>query len=595
MRSPFLLRLALSVAGALFVGPARAFDLIGSSWPNGDIVLQLQLGPGPSPLMDGSADWATVAESVISEWNQQLTRSKLTSVRDSTAAVARGNRINNVVFRTDFYGTAFDARTLAVTLSSTSPSSGRSLEKDVIFNSNRTWNSYRGNLRNGTSEFRRVALHEFGHVLGLDHPDQATPVQIVEAVMNSTVSSVESLRADDIAGAHALYDLNTDIAPTIAAHPQSKTVPVGAEYTMAVTVNGNGPFIYTWTYQAPGSRTIEPFTLATGASYTIGSVQAADAGTYRVRVSSGGGGFVDSTAATLTVTPIATSSDTQLANISTRGVVGSGSGVLIAGLIIGGTTTKTVFFRAAGPALSDLGVRGALTDPSLAIFNVQSQVVAQNDNWENQGTGGDAAAIAAASTRLGAFQFKAGSRDAALLVNLPPGNYTAVVSGVNNATGVALVEAYDADADPVAARSRKLVNIATRGQVGSGDNTLIAGLVVAGPGPRTYLVRAIGPTLAKAPFNVSGALLDPFLQIYQGENLLRENDDWDSSASAQPALSEASTRVGAFAMTPTRDPVTRSGLDSAMLITLQPGNYTAKVSGFQGAVGVALVEIYELP
>jgi hypothetical protein len=90
-------------------------------------------------------------------------------------------------------------------------------------------------------------------------------------------------------------------------------------------------------------------------------------------------------------------------------------------------------------------------------------------------------------------------------------------------------------------------------------------------------------------------LRDPFLQIYQGETLLRENDDWDASASAQPALREASTRVGAFAMLETRDTATQSGLDAAMLITLQPGSYTAKVSGFEGGTGVALVEVYELP
>jgi hypothetical protein len=195
--------------------------------------------------------------------------------------------------------------------------------------------------------------------------------------------------------------------------------------------------------------------------------------------------------------------------------------------------------------------------------------------------------LTAASTRLGAFQFKAGSRDAALLTTLAPGNYTAVVSGVGSATGVALVEAYDADADAVTSRSRRLVNIATRGQVGNGDNVLIAGLVVAGPGPRTYLIRAVGPTLSNAPFNVTGALNDPFLQIYQGETLLRENDDWDVPLSAQPALREAASKVGAFALQVRRD--------SAMIITLQPGSYTAKVTGFQGATGVSLIEIYEIP
>src|SRR5262249_44299026 len=142
------------------------------------------------------------------------------------------------------------------------------------------------------------------------------------------------------------------------------------------------------------------------------------------------------------------------------------------------------------------------------------------DNWDS--TGG--AQLSSTFSRVGAFQFKAGSRDAALLVTLPPGNYTAHVSGVGGTTGVALVEAYDADPDAVTSRTRRLLNISTRGQVGTDANVLIAGLIVTGPGPHTYLIRGVGPTLGKAPFNISGVLTDPFLQLYQGETLLREND-----------------------------------------------------------------------
>ena len=101
------------------------------------------------------------------------------------------------------------------------------------------------------------------------------------------------------------------------------------------------------------------------------------------------------------------------------------------------------------------------------------------------------------------------------------------------------------------------------------------------------LIRAVGPTLAGAPFNIGTAINDPFLQIFQGENLLRENDDWDTPLSAQSALREAATKVGAFALQVRRD--------AAMIITLHPGSYTAKVTGFQGATGVSLVEIYEIP
>ena len=580
------LRIALFVACALLAGKrGHAYDLLGSSWADGNIVMHLQLGPSAAPLLDGSSDWAAVAESALAEWNQYIVRSQFTVVRDSTATISRSNRINNVIFRPDIYGQAFDSRTLAVTLGSTNNATGRSIEKDVIFNSNRTWNSYRGPLRTGLNELRRVALHEFGHVLGLDHPDQATPAQFVDAVMNSTITSnTETARPDDIAGARALYDVNsTSGTPSIAAQPQSRTLQVGDSYTFSVTANGAEPLTYTWTFRATNSFTTETFRLATGPSYTIGSVQPADAGIYRVTVS-GPGGVVASNSATLAVSPVTTSRDTLLANISTRGVVGSGNGVLIAGLVVGGTTPKNVLVRAAGPALGGFGVSGVLTDPVLTIINQDSQVVAQNDNWESSG---NAAAISAAAGRVGAFQFNANSRDSALLTTLAPGSYTAVVSGTGSASGVALVEAYDADADATTSRSRKFVNIATRGQVSAGDNVLIAGLVVTGPGPRTYLIRAVGPTLAGAPFNVSGALSDPFLQVFQGETLLRENDDWDVPLSAQPALREAAAKVGAFALQVRRD--------AAMLITLQPGSYTAKVTGFEGATGIGLVEIYEVP
>ncbi len=574
----------------LLPGGAKAFDTLGPTWANGDIVLHLQLGQPSGPLLDGSPDWATVAQSAIDEWNGYLGRSRLRSLLNSTSEVRRGNRINNVAFRADVYGSAFGERTLAVTLGTSNTATGRYFEQDVLFNSTVTWNSYRGPLRSGAREFRRVALHEFGHVIGLDHPDQAQPAQSIAAVMNSVVGNIEVLQSDDIAGAQALYGPNATSGPSIAAHPQSRTVQVGQSYIMAVTVGGAGAYNYMWSFVPGGTTRVEPFRFATGPAYTIGSVQLADAGTYSVRVSDAAtGASVTSNTAQLVVTAIGTSAETALANISTRGVVGRGDDVLIAGLVIGGTTAKDVLIRAAGPALGEFGVAGVLLNPGLRIVNSAGATVAQNDDWQASGNG---PAISAAASRLGAFQFQPGSQDAAVLTMLPPGSYTAIVSGVNDTTGVALIEAYDADATPAIARTRKLVNIATRGRVNTGDDVLIAGLVVTGPGPRTFLIRAIGPTLAQAPFGIAAALQDPLLQIYQGENLLRENDDWDAPGSAQPALREAATRVGAFALKEVRD---GTGLDAAMLITLQPGSYTAKVSGVQGTTGVALVEVYEMP
>ena len=184
------------VLGLGLVAPARAFAPTGRIWAAGDIVMHLQLGTPGAALSDGFTTWGEVAETALNEWNAQITRNRFTVVRNSTATKAEGNRTNNVFFDSTVYGDAWGSGVLAVTLSYRN--SRNTTESDVVFNSTRTWDSYRGPLRRNTMDFRRVALHEFGHVLGLDHPDQAAPPQSVAAIMNSTASNTETLQADDI-------------------------------------------------------------------------------------------------------------------------------------------------------------------------------------------------------------------------------------------------------------------------------------------------------------------------------------------------------------------------------------------------------------
>jgi hypothetical protein len=130
-------------------------------------------------------------------------------------------------------------------------------------------------------------------------------------------------------------------------------------------------------------------------------------------------------------------------NVSTRGVVGTGTNILIAGFNVTGAATRRVLVRGAGPTLANLGVPGVLADPQLTLVDqATGRTIATNDNWAS---GEDAAFIASAASAAGAFPFASASRDAAILVMLPPGTYTAQLSGVGGGTGVGIVEVYDVD------------------------------------------------------------------------------------------------------------------------------------------------------
>jgi hypothetical protein len=174
-----------------------------------------------------------------------------------------------------------------------------------------------------------------------------------------------------------------------------------------------------------------------------------------------------------------------------------------------------------------------------------------------------------------------------VVATLPPGAYTAQVSGAGGGTGVALVELYDVDAaQPFT--PQKLVNVATRGVVGAGQAQLIAGFVVSGNTAKKVLIRAVGPTLGRAPFNVAGTLADPQLRLVRGADVVvRDNDNWENGNDAA-LVAEAASRVGAF-------PLAAGGRDAALLLSLPPGTYSAQVTGAGTSTGIALVEVYEVP
>lgn len=264
----------------------------------------------------------------------------------------------------------------------------------------------------------------------------------------------------------------------------------------------------------------------------------------------------------------------KLVNISTRSYVGTGGNIMIAGFVIGGSQPKQVLIRASGPTLSQFGVGGVLDDPVLILHAGQTEI-ARNDDWSS-----DADRIEGAARMVNAFAWPRGSKDAALLVTLNPGAYTAHVTGKNNTTGVALIEVFEADQVTTDAR---LINISTRSEVRTGGEIMIAGFVISGSTPKRVFIRASGPALSD--FGVSGVLADPILAINSGQTEIAQNDDWGSN---QATIEAAVAQTGAFAWK-------RGSKDSALVLTLAPGAYTALVRGKADTTGVALIEVFEAP
>jgi hypothetical protein len=255
-----------------------------------------------------------------------------------------------------------------------------------------------------------------------------------------------------------------------------------------------------------------------------------------------------------------------LANISTRGLVGTGDNVLISGFIITRTDAAplTVAIRALGPSLATAGVTDALQDPTVDLFDGQGHLIASSDNWKNNTP--DATQIHAVGLD------PKDNRESALYRILPVGSYTAVVRGKNNTTGVGLVEVYNLGSDGNA----KLANISTRGQVLTGEKVLIGGLIVQGPFTHSILLRALGPSIS----GVAGVLPNPTIQLFNEQgSTIGFNNDWRDTQEAQ---------IMATGAPPSNDK------ESAIVQSLGPGSYTAIVNSNNDKTGVALVEAYAL-
>jgi plastocyanin/uncharacterized Zn-binding protein involved in type VI secretion len=271
-----------------------------------------------------------------------------------------------------------------------------------------------------------------------------------------------------------------------------------------------------------------------------------------------------------------------LGNISTRSFVQTGDNVMIGGFIVQGSGTKRVIIRAIGPELGQFGVPDPLQDPTLELHDGNGNLIASNDNWQTTIIGGIITQDQVQDI-MNSGRAPGDPRESAIIGDLPAGNYTAIVRGVNGTTGVALVEVYDL----ATGTSVILGNISTRAFVQTGDNVMIGGFIVQGSGEKRVIIRAIGPELGQ--FGVPDPLQDPTLELHDGNGaLIASNDNWQT------------TIIGGIITQDQVQDIMNSGRapgdprESAMLVELPAGNYTAIVRGVNGTTGVALVEVYDL-
>jgi matrixin len=463
---------------------ADAYAVEGPRWPAGSVIIfQLGLGNANRTLIDGNTSWNTAAAPSLNSWNQKIQRARFNPVMNSSAPVSSGDHVNSIVFSTTIFGQSFGSGTLAVAYYRMQGSN--MTEADVLFNRNQSFDSYRGALRFGSNghaigEIRRVLLHELGHVLGLGHPDQNG--QHVDAVMNSMISNREALSSDDIAGGQALYGAPILPGPTPTPTPNATPSHVANISTrMSVGVNDDvliGGFIVKGSpsqvkklvlraigpsltragisgamrdpmieLHGPNGATIaanDNWAVSTQANEIAASglapsdlhesalVATLVPGSYTAIVR----GVNNTTGVALIEGYEIDSTANRFANVSTRGRVGVGDRVLIGGLIVRGSQSKRVVLRALGPSLSRLGVAGALANPTLELHNSTGALIASNDNWQTSAQANQIRVSGLAPSN---------SFESAINATLPPGSYTAIVRGVNNATGVGIVEAYDLD------------------------------------------------------------------------------------------------------------------------------------------------------
>jgi sugar lactone lactonase YvrE len=392
--------------------------------------------------------------------------------------------------------------------------------------------------------------------LSLDDPSTSSAGEYSVQVSNSegsVISDVAVLTVDQAPQTPFVRHLSTD-----------QLIVAGDGLTLSLSAGGQAPVSYQWYRDAVKLTGQEASTLRIDAASSL------DSGRYTCVISNSLGQVTSDTMLVTVAPTYVVNTQARLTNISSRTLVGTDADVQTGGFVISGTAAKQVLVRASGPALLPFGVAEAIAKPQLQLFDSDhgNALIASNSGWDYD-------TIQPVASAVGAFGWTKGSKDAALLVTLQPGRYSATVSDVNGLSGVALLEIYEVDP------SSRLVNISTRSPVGTGNNVQSAGFVISGAGMKTILLRASGPALAN--FGLINAIPDPVMEVYDAQStLLFSNDNWDS-ASIQPVADSQ----GAFSWS-------TGSKDAALIVSLPAGQYTVLIKDKNGTKGIALVEVYEL-
>jgi hypothetical protein len=273
---------------------------------------------------------------------------------------------------------------------------------------------------------------------------------------------------------------------------------------------------------------------------------------------------------TPTPTPSPTPTPAQALNLSTRMRVDIGDKAVIAGFIITGNTAKDVVIRGLGPSLVNSNVPAAtlLNDPYLELHGPNGSIIFTNDNWVD-------------SPQRSQFEntvFKpTDNRESVILATLQPGNYTAILTGVAQTTGIGLIEVYDNNQGA----NSVLANISTRGYVKKDDEVMIGGFTLGGnPNNTRIAVRGIGPSLASS--NLGNLLADPTLELHNANGtIMISNDDWTDDGTSAGQLAANGLAL-------------QHPKESGIFATMPPGPFTVILAGKDGGFGIGLVEIYNL-